>query len=218
MLKAVVLALICTGLAMASPVISVITFDGAPTPDSAYGLPDVYGDLPSGYAGYTWYGWQVLSGAADAILYADTTPGPLGSNFAYPNISAGALWVNSDSPFEFLSADLEAWPDTSGPDADSITIVGFLDGELVGAVTEDIYPTLWVQSGGITGMVDTLVFEPTDLYFKLDDLTLLTDPTPEPGTMTLLGAALAVIGLVQARAAKKAHHRSAIMTLNLKGN
>jgi hypothetical protein len=191
---------------MANSVISVITFDGAPTPESDYGFSNVWGNLPPTYDGFVWSGWQVLSGAADADLYQDTTPGPLGSNFAYPDTSAGALWVNSDSPFEFLSADLEAWPDTAGPDAASVTILGFLDGAFVGAVTQDIYPTVWEHSDGIPEMVDTLVFEPTDQYFKLDDLTLLTDPvgdlsdlsTPEPATITLLGLALAVIGLVKA--------------------
>jgi hypothetical protein len=199
LLKAILVVLLCAGAVMAGTVVSVITFDDAPTPEPAYGLSNVWGTLPASYAGYTWSGWEVLNGAADTVLYQGSIPPPEGSNSAYPSVPASGLWVNSESPFQFLAAELQAWPYTSASSASSVVIYGFLNGDFVGSIAQDVFPTIWVRSNGIASQVDTLVFSPTDSYFKLGSLTfereVPADATPEPGMLLPLGCGLAAVGL-----------------------
>ncbi len=189
MLRVVLLALVCAGMAVAGSVDSLITFDSAPTTQSFANQTNVWAPLPSDYFGFVWTGWEVMNGTAYAEIYNDSTQPPyypMGVNFAYPSTTSPLLAVTSGAPFDFLSAFIGAWPDTSDSDAGSVQIVGFLDGNVVGAVTENIYPTVWTYFPGFQNPVDALVFSPTGAYFKLDDIDVVENvdpsgnPTPEP--------------------------------------
>jgi hypothetical protein len=77
--------------------------------------------------------------------------------------------------------------------AQSITIDGYLDGDFIGYTTDYLSLTDWSSSGGIAGIVDTLVFLDDNSYFRMTDLEILT---PEPPTMALFGFGLAGLGIV----------------------
>ena len=204
MLRAVLVGLLCAGLSAAGVVVSAVTFDSAATPESFANLNNVWGTLPSSYAGYEWSGWEVLNGAADAILYQGTVPGPYGPNFAYPSIGTQTLTMSSTSPFNFAGAELEAWPDTGAPTTQSVTIQGYMGGNLVGTVTQSVYYTEWAESLGFSSPVDKLEFTPSDQYFKLDAILISTgspdSKTPEPGTMVLCIAAALAIAIIRTSA------------------
>jgi hypothetical protein len=87
--------------------------------------------------------------------------------------------------------------------AQSVTIDGYLSGGFVGSITVSLSTTQWSSSGGIDGLVDTLVFTSGGQYFRMDDFEAVLEP--EPATAALFGDGLLGLTIVMlaSRAARK---------------
>jgi hypothetical protein len=194
LMKLVLLSLLSAGIMSAD---MVVNFDDLPTPLTFLTETNAYAYVPASYDGFTWVNWEVINQAAYSDLYLDSTPIPSNPNFAFPSPESSTVSMSSATPFVFVGAQFAGWPHTDDPVASSVTVNGYLNGNLIGSETEAITNTVWSSSGGISGAVDTLVFSSGDAYFRMDDVDVYF--TPEPATGALIATGLIAIAIVRTR-------------------
>lgn len=189
-------ALVAT-VPVASAAEIVIGFDDLATPNTGSGIAN-WGLVPSDYAGFAWTGWEVTSQPSFSAVYGALTF-PSDPNAVYNGGDGNAVIVmSSASTFDFLGADLSAWPGVDGYAATSVTVAGYRGGVEVGS------PTVVTLSSGFNPVsiplegVDTVTFTaPAGRYYLVDDVSVVT---PEPATFGFIGSACFIgIGLALAR-------------------
>lgn len=147
-------------------------------------LPD-YGTVPANYQGFTWSGWS----------YFDTIEPPFtpasGATRIYLSSNTGPNSISSATDFVFDGSYI------SGFDIEAIQYELYYNGTLVHAsaifnTLSDI-PTFFAS--GYSGLVDEVVYKSTGAFFSVDNFTYSVSAVPEPESLSLMLAGLAVAGL-----------------------
>jgi hypothetical protein len=181
-----------TGLLARPASAELITFDDlAPCGSCA---------IANGYAGLDWTNWDYLTGAD--LPFSGYDPGTVSKpNVAFNGFGAEAIF--SDNTFTLNSAYMTAaWRDNL-----SVTVTGLLNNVVVDTKTfllSATTPTLetfgWSGINKVeltaTGGTKHVGYTGTGTQVAVDNLLI---NAPEPGTLALLGAGLAGLGVVRRR-------------------
>lgn len=159
--------------------------------------------LPAGYGGFTWdSNFYVWDWASYNSQYGNTYAFPSMDNAVYNAFGVLTMSV-SGSPFTFDGAYFTGWAEDNGYasfTATSITIDGYLGGNLVGTVSTGLPADSFVWLGADM-MVDTLVFtsSASSNWWLMDNFTYNASTVPEPGTLLLCAAGLVLAGTLKLR-------------------
>lgn len=160
--------------------------------------------LPASYGGFAWgSSFQVESWNQYSTNYLNTYQFPSMSNAVYN--SSGVLLVSmSGAPFTFNGADFSGF---DGDDsivfytATSVSVSGYLGGNLVGTASINLPDGAFVWLNANMGPVDTLEFtsSASGNWWLMDNFTYNNGTVPEPGSLLLCIAGLAVAATLKLR-------------------
>ncbi len=195
MLKQYVLAVSLLAVSAITPArADVLTFDDLNTGGSTVLMPSVYG-------GFAWDArWALIDNSFYNFVFFDTTPFPTSPNAVLNRGGVVTIGV-SGAPFSFDGADFATnliFDRIAASSSASVTVNGFLNGNLVGTASMDLAADgefTFLNAPATFGDIDTLLVsnDGTDGHFWLMDNFTFGAPvtTPEPsssiGLLTVLG-------------------------------
>jgi hypothetical protein len=92
-------------------------------------------------------------------------------------LSVGTVPGSELISFDSFAAPLP-WVSVLNAAASSVTMSWYFQRNFVGSVVLTLSATDWSPSGGIVGLVDTLVFTSADGYFRMDNLEITREWLP----------------------------------------
>jgi hypothetical protein len=161
--------------------------------------------MPPSYGGFTWDSnfwiepWSEFSNSS----YGNTYQFPSMSNTVFNG--SGVLGVTmSGSPFIFNGADFSGWDQNNGIGgytATSVSVSGYLGGSLVGTAAINLPADTFVWLSANMGPVDELVISSSASgnWWLMDNFTYNQNTVPEPGSLLLCVAGLALAGTLKLR-------------------
>jgi hypothetical protein len=167
--------------------------------------------MPSGYGGFTWdANWYVADNGWYNSTYSNTVSFPSAPNAAYNGFGVVTVSLNG-SPFSFDGADFASWVANDSRQSFSsvsVTVDGYLNGNLVGQVTTDLAP-----DGSFTFLTASSAFNDVDSlqivndgvsghWWLMDNFTFGAPITATPEPSSLIGL-LTVLGGVGFQIRKK---------------
>lgn len=172
-----------------------IDFDDIATPQCGTGFDSV----PGGYGGFTWSSSFAVECDVDYLANSGNSAGaPSAANAVYNAFGELQLTITRVTSFTFDGGMFSGWAFADdyadGYTATDITITGYLGDDFVGTTGLQSLDSVYAFIHGFAGAIDRLDLTTSGASWLMDDVQFGDPPSvPEPATVLLLGAGLAVV-------------------------